>query len=53
MTAKIVTFIKSDLYLPVYDYTLASKDQNAVQFLGFKIYLFSLKKKARTKSKQT
>ena len=47
---KIETFIKSNLRLKVHDVFLTSRDKGAVEFLGFKVYLSSIKNKARTKS---
>jgi len=50
IATEIETFIKSDLRLKVHDVSLTSRDKGAIQFLGFNVYLSSIKNKARTKS---
>jgi retron-type reverse transcriptase len=50
IATKIESFIKSDLHLRVHDVILTSRDKGAVKFLGFNIYLSSIKNKAKTKS---
>lgn len=50
IATKIETFIKSNLRLKVHDVSLASRDKGAIKFLGFNVYLSSIKNKARTKS---
>lgn len=46
----IENFIKSNLQLPVHDFIFTSRDGGAVKFIGFNIYLSSIRKKAKVKS---
>lgn len=46
---EIETFVKSDLHLDVCDVILTGRDKGAIQFLGFNIYLSSIKNKAKIK----
>lgn len=50
IATEIETFIKSDLRLKVYDVSLTSRDKGAIKFLGFNVYLSSIKNRAKTKS---
>jgi len=50
VATEIESFIKSDLHFCVHDLILTSRDKGAVKFLGFNIYLSSLRNKAKTKS---
>lgn len=50
IATEIETFIKSDLRLKVHGVSLTSRDKGAIKFLGFNVYLSSIKNKARTKS---
>jgi hypothetical protein len=50
IVAKIETFIKSDLHFRVHEVLLAAPSSRAVKFLGFNIYLSSVKNKAKVKA---
>jgi hypothetical protein len=50
IATEIETFIKSDLRLNVHNVSLTSRDKSAIKFLGFNVYLSSIKNKAKTKS---
>lgn len=50
ISLKIQNFIKGNLQLSIHDFSLTSRDDGAVKFLGFNIYLSSLRKKAKVKS---
>jgi hypothetical protein len=50
IATEIESFIKSDLRLKVHDIFLTSRDKGAIKFLGFNVYLSSIKNKAKTKS---
>ena len=50
IATKIETFIKSDLHFRVHDVLLKGRDGGSIQFLGFNIYLSSIKNKAKVKS---
>jgi hypothetical protein len=50
IATKIETFIKSDLHFRVHDVLLKGRDEGAVKFLGFNIYLSSVKNKAKVKA---
>lgn len=50
ITAEVETFIKSDLHFRIHDVILKSRDEGAVKFLGFNVYLSSIKNKAKVKS---
>ena len=50
IATEIETFIKSDLRLNVHNVSLTSRDEGAIKFLGFNVYLSSIKNKAKTKS---
>ena len=49
IATEIESFIKSDLHFRVHGVILTSRDKGAVQFLGFNIYLSSIKHKAKIK----
>jgi len=50
IATEIKSFIKSDLHLCIHDVILTSRDKGAAKFLGFNIYLSSIKNKAKSKS---
>jgi hypothetical protein len=50
IATEIESFLKSDLHFRVHDVSLISRDKGAIKFLGFNIYLSSIKNKAKIKS---
>lgn len=50
IATKIETFIKSDLHFPVHEVLLKGREEGGVKFLGFNIYLSSVKNKAKFKA---
>lgn len=50
IATKIETFIKSDLHFRVHEVLLKAREEGAVKFLGFNIYLSSVKNKAKVKA---
>ena len=50
VSTEMESFLKSNLHFNVSQVNLKSRDKGAIQFLGFNIYLSSIKNKAKTKS---
>ena len=50
IVTKIETFIKSDLHLRVHEVLLKGREEGAVKFVGFNIYLSLVKNKAKVKA---
>lgn len=50
IATEIETFIKSNFHFRVHDVLLKGREEGAIKFLGFNIYLSSIKNKAKVKS---